>query len=108
MNARLKETFFREHWLEVLYRIAESPFLQGENDRNWKCDFDWFINETNFVKIAEGKYNKDDDYDPERPYGGDLTVTEYRKMCETPNPDWDEAYARDKAIMDELLNAARN
>jgi len=61
LNARLKEPFFRENWLHVLHLIAESSFLQGKNDINWKCDFDWYINETNFVKIAEGKYNQTPD-----------------------------------------------
>lgn len=37
---------------------ANSAFLTGKNDRNWKMDFDWLIaNDTNIVKILEGKYS---------------------------------------------------
>src|SRR5574343_154579 len=43
---------------EILLKISESSFLLGNNDRKWKVDFDFVIeNETNFVKILEGKYN---------------------------------------------------
>ena len=37
--------------------ILQSPFLLGENDRNWKCDFDWIFKQANFTKILEGNYN---------------------------------------------------
>jgi hypothetical protein len=38
--------------------VAESPFLQGQNDRGWKADFDWLMdNDTNLVKVIEGKYS---------------------------------------------------
>ena len=43
---------------EELFTIAEStPFLKGENDRNWSADFDWMMKPTNFSKILEHKYD---------------------------------------------------
>lgn len=42
---------------ENLFRLAEaSPFLKGENERNWFADFDWMMKPTNFTKILERKY----------------------------------------------------
>ena len=43
---------------QELFIIAESsPFLKGENDRNWSADFDWMMKPTNFSKILEHKYD---------------------------------------------------
>ena len=40
-------------------KIRGSPFLLGQGaGRPWKCDLDWVVNESNFVKIMEGKYEK--------------------------------------------------
>lgn len=42
-----------------LFQIAEaSPFLKGQNDRNWHADFDWMMKPTNFTKILEHKYDE--------------------------------------------------
>ena len=44
--------------IDTVFRlILDSPFLLGQNDRNWKCDFDWIFKPTNFTKILEGNYN---------------------------------------------------
>lgn len=37
--------------------VLQSPFLLGENSRNWKCDFDWIFKQANYTKILEGNYN---------------------------------------------------
>lgn len=42
----------------VLQKVAASPFLLGNNDRNWKCDFDWIFKAANFTKILEGNYDE--------------------------------------------------
>lgn len=43
-----------------LFTIAEgSAFMKGENDRNWRADFDWMMKPTNFSKVLEGKYNRE-------------------------------------------------
>ena len=46
-----------------LFLLAESSdFLKGVNNRNWKADFDWLINENNMAKVLENKYaNKKED-----------------------------------------------
>jgi len=48
---------FLEDFKAAIENIKLSNFLQGKNNRNWKIDFDWLItNDTNFVKVLEGKY----------------------------------------------------
>ena len=55
-SARLKERSLDE-WAAIFRRIADTPFLCGQNDRGWKADFDWIIaNEDNAAKVLEGKY----------------------------------------------------
>ena len=44
--------------VEVFEKVGKSKFLNGDNDRKWKADFDWIIKPANRVKILEGKYNK--------------------------------------------------
>ena len=44
--------------IKEMFEIANSStFLAGDNDRGWKADFNWLIEEDNFVKVLEGKYN---------------------------------------------------
>lgn len=55
--ARLSEQG-EENIIKAIDIASESDFLKGENDRNWKMDFDWLIaNDTNIVKVLEGKYS---------------------------------------------------
>ena len=45
-------------YFEELFRAAEaSSFLKGENNRNWRADFDWMMKSDNFQKIIEGRYS---------------------------------------------------
>lgn len=46
-----------EWWAMYFQRVRGSPFLNGENDRGWKADFEWLTNESNLVKVLEGKYD---------------------------------------------------
>lgn len=42
----------------VFDAIAASPFLCGQNDRNWRADFDWVFRPRNYVKILENNYKE--------------------------------------------------
>lgn len=44
---------------EAFRRAQASSFCTGQNDRHWKADFDWLLNENNLVKVLEGKYPAD-------------------------------------------------
>lgn len=62
---KLKKRFEKESFRDfnkILDCIKESPFLLGENDRQWKVTFDWLIeNDTNYLKVLEGRYFKKQD-----------------------------------------------
>jgi predicted phage replisome organizer len=50
----------RDAILKTIDNCRHSPFLQGENNRNWMATFDWvFGKPTNFIKVLEGNYVKE-------------------------------------------------
>ena len=53
-----------EEMTEVFEKVSKSKFLNGDNDRKWKADFDWIIKPANRVKILEGKYSNGDPVKP--------------------------------------------
>ncbi|MGL5328355.1 MAG: hypothetical protein ACRDD7_03730 [Peptostreptococcaceae bacterium] len=55
INARLKDSSLEEIF-QVIELSSKCEFLNGNNNRNWKANFDWIMNENNFVNILEGKY----------------------------------------------------
>jgi hypothetical protein len=49
-------------WAEYFEHIGESAFLMGKNEptnghKRFVADLEWITNETNFAKIAEGKFH---------------------------------------------------
>ena len=49
-----------EFWKNFFNFVAASDFLNNRNqkqDNHWKADFEWLINEANFIKVIEGKYH---------------------------------------------------
>lgn len=59
INARLKSYNIED--FKLLFAKAEaSDFLKGKNDRNWKANFDWLLNENNMLKVLEGNYDNRD------------------------------------------------
>ncbi len=59
LNKRLYEDFHSslDEWRAYCQRIADSPFLTGNNDRGWKGEIDWVLKPANLAKIVEGKYD---------------------------------------------------
>lgn len=60
LQSRWKEDPARHslEWWEGWFRfIAKSPFLIGDNDKNWKPDLGWLLKKENFIKVCEGKYH---------------------------------------------------
>lgn len=45
-------------WDAYFAYVARCPHLIGENDRGWAADLEWLINETNLIKVIEGRYSK--------------------------------------------------
>lgn len=53
-KVRVREPAF--DFLKILQEIRQSDYLQGKTN-GWKADWDWiFENDTNYLKIIEGKY----------------------------------------------------
>lgn len=47
----------------IFKKVQQSKFLNGDNNRGWKCFFDWiFENESNWVKVYEGNYDNGNPY----------------------------------------------
>lgn len=46
-----------EYWRRVFAKVSRSEFLLGANDRGWRADFEWLLNQSNFLKLIEGKYD---------------------------------------------------
>jgi len=48
-------------WEFLFNKVANTPFLLGDNNNGWKCGFDWLVkNDSNFLKVLEGNYDKQD------------------------------------------------
>lgn len=75
---KLFENYSVEDFSEAFRIVESNEFLKGANERGWKADFDWLIEEENFVKVLENRYRKyestsakktedlkDDDYEKE-------------------------------------------
>ena len=46
-----------EQFKEICAIANVCDFLIGDNDRNWKADFDFIVRPEKAVSILEGKYN---------------------------------------------------
>ena len=43
---------------KTMFEMAEaSPFLKGQNNRDWQANFDWLIKDGNFAKVLDGNYS---------------------------------------------------
>jgi hypothetical protein len=68
LNARLKDEIFRKNWKKALAIIAKSDWHLGDNERNWRANFDWFIrSEDQFMRLLEREgTNKRKKFYPEK------------------------------------------
>ena len=56
INKCLKEKIGEEVFKQICIKANQSDFLIGENDRNWKADFDFVTRSDKAMQILEGKY----------------------------------------------------
>lgn len=56
INKCLKEKINEEVFKQICIKANQSNFLIGENDRNWKADFDFVTRTDKAMQILEGKY----------------------------------------------------
>lgn len=55
---KLPKEYTEEKITQYFQKVINTPFLTGDNDKDWRADFDWLIKEDNIVKVLEGKYDK--------------------------------------------------
>lgn len=55
IKARLK-SFTIDDFNKLFKKVQESKFLNGDNDKGWRANFDWLIEESNMLKVLEGYY----------------------------------------------------
>ncbi len=59
LKARWVENKDRQNlswWKEYFESVKKTPFLVGVNDRGWKADLGWLVNQNSMSKVLEGKY----------------------------------------------------
>ena len=56
IRARISDGYTLDDFKTLFERAAASPFLCGNNERNWRADFDWLIKPGNMLRILEGIY----------------------------------------------------
>ena len=56
VSARARE-YGKDAIVTVIHKVAESKFLNGDNDRAWIASFDWVFLPKNFPKVLEGNFD---------------------------------------------------
>ena len=54
---RLTECGGIEGWVAALSKVAQSTFLRGYNDRGFRADIDFMLQQKSFTSLMEGKYD---------------------------------------------------
>ncbi|MFG1247283.1 DUF1376 domain-containing protein [Xanthobacter flavus] len=58
LKGRLRECGGMGGWRSAMARARASPFLAGENDRSWRPDLDFFLQQKSFTRLMEGFYDR--------------------------------------------------
>ena len=57
IRARFSDGYTIEDFRKLFRTACKTPFLCGENSRNWTANFDWLIEPGNMLKVLEGNYS---------------------------------------------------
>jgi hypothetical protein len=57
LRARLKDVGGIGGWRAAMEKVREAAFLRGENDRGWKANLDFLLQESSLTKLMEGAYS---------------------------------------------------
>lgn len=57
LSKRLKDAGGLDGWRVALEKVEASPFCTGQNDKGWKADLDFILQERSFTRIMEGTYD---------------------------------------------------
>ena len=55
IKARLKD-YTIDEFKKAFTNAENSDFLKGKNNRGWRANFDWFMNDNNLAKVLDGNY----------------------------------------------------
>lgn len=58
IRQRLNECGGLTGWMDAMGKIRASPFLRGDNDRNWKANLDFLLRKSSFTRLMEGSYDQ--------------------------------------------------
>ncbi len=56
MKRRLEDCGGLEGWTIAMQKLGESDHCRGNNNRGWKADIDFVLQEKSFVKLMEDSY----------------------------------------------------
>ena len=56
VRARIKQ-YGKKDFAKAVDNLVSSPFLNGDNNRQFTATFDWFVRPNIFPKVLEGNYN---------------------------------------------------
>lgn len=57
LKARLRDDGGLDNWRVALAKVSMSSFCNGSNNRGWKADFDFLVQQTSYLRLLEGKYD---------------------------------------------------
>lgn len=57
-KARLRDYPDLADWKRAFMCIRNTPWMHGNNDRDWRCDFDFLLQAKSFTKLTEEAYGQ--------------------------------------------------
>ena len=59
LRKRLAECGGVDAWRNIVIpKLESATWMHGDNDRGWKADFDFLLQEKSFTKLMEGAYDR--------------------------------------------------
>lgn len=78
LRHRLSEAGGLDGWRHALGKLAAAKWMHGENDRGWKADFDFMLQQKSFTRLVEGGYDR---VTPPATDNGVFTLIEQGWLC---------------------------
>lgn len=77
LGCRMKDAGSVQRFGEVIAKIEHIPWLRGDNDRGWRADLDFVCQQSSFVKLMEGVYDRQEAVQPPRRSGPGVNGSNY-------------------------------
>ena len=59
VKTRMRDLETLQAWEDYFELAIRTPFLMGENGRNWRANFDWLLKDANMARVIEGAYERE-------------------------------------------------